>query len=152
MPSSDPIFPIGSVSDRTGIPVSALRFYEEKGLITPIRTATGQRRYRRSDLRRLSFIRISQQLGFSLSEIGEQLEKLPSNKAPTRADWKRISSSFGCKLDERIALMQRLREKLEGCIGCGCLSLGNCHLHNPDDEAARLGSGPGFLFRDGDSA
>ena len=139
---------IGFVAERTGLAVSAVRYYEEQGLVTPSRNAGGQRSFERSDIRRLSFVRIAQGLGFSISEIREALKSLPDNRTPTKADWSRISNEFGSILDARIAQMQSLREKLDGCIGCGCLSLDRCKLHNPDDRAARLGHGPRYLLGD----
>ena len=139
---------IGFVAERTGLAVSAVRYYEEQGLVTPSRNAGGQRSFERSDIRRLSFVRIAQGLGFSISEIREALKSLPDNRTPTKADWSRISNEFGSILDARIAQMQSLREKLDGCIGCGCLSLDRCKLYNPEDRAARLGQGPRYLLGD----
>lgn len=141
---------IGQLADRTGLAVSAIRFYEEKGLVAPLRNAGGQRRYDRADIRRLSFVMISQQLGFSLSEIADLFRKLPEGRTPTKADWTRISKVFRKSLDQRIETMTLLREKLDGCIGCGCLSLSNCKLYNPDDKASAKGTGPRYLL--GDSA
>lgn len=139
---------IGFVAERTGLAVSAVRYYEEQGLIRPTRNASGQRSFERSDIRRLSFVRIAQGLGFSIAEIREALASLPDNRTPTKADWERISNAFGRVLDARIAQMTALREKLDGCIGCGCLSLDRCKLYNPDDRAARLGQGPRYLLGD----
>ena len=139
---------IGQVAKRTGLAVSAIRFYEDSGLITPIRSAGGQRLFLRSDIRRLSFIAIAQQLGFSLETIREKLSSLPSSRTPTQRDWARISRQFREALDERIAILQRTRERLDGCIGCGCLSLKNCALYNPDDRASLRGSGPRYLLGD----
>ncbi len=139
---------IGEVAERTGLSVSAIRFYETRGLVEPVRNAGGQRRYRRSDIRRLSFILIAQQLGFSLEEIGTRLSGLPRGRTPTKSDWARISRAFRDALDERIEMTTRMRDRLDGCIGCGCLSLSNCALYNPDDRAARLGSGPRYLLGD----
>lgn len=139
---------IGFVAERTGLAVSAVRFYEEQGLIRPGRTASGQRSFERSDIRRLSFVRIAQGLGFSIAEIRAALASLPENRTPTKSDWERISNGFGRVLDARIAQMTALREKLDGCIGCGCLSLDRCKLYNPEDRAARLGQGPRFLLGD----
>lgn len=139
---------IGFVAGRTGLAVSAVRYYEDQGLVTPSRNAGGQRSFERSDIRRLSFVRIAQGLGFSIAEIREALKSLPDNRTPTKADWTRISNEFGRVLDARIAQMQSLREKLDGCIGCGCLSLDRCKLYNPEDRAARLGAGPRYLLGD----
>jgi len=139
---------IGYVSDRTGLPPSAIRYYEEEALVFPDRTAAGHRRYTRGDLRRLSFIMISQGLGFSIAEIREALSDLPKDRAPSKRDWARISRRFGATLDARIAQMQNLRARLDGCIGCGCLSLKSCALYNPRDRAARRGAGPRYLMGD----
>ncbi len=139
---------IGFVSERTGLPPSAIRYYEEEGLVFPDRNASGHRRYTRGDLRRLSFVMISQGLGFSIAEIREALSDLPQSRAPTKADWARISRRFGVTLDDRIARMQSLRARLDGCIGCGCLSLKTCALYNPRDRAARRGAGPRYLMGD----
>ncbi|MFV2002780.1 MAG: redox-sensitive transcriptional activator SoxR [Paracoccaceae bacterium] len=127
---------------------SAIRFYEEKGLVAPGRNSGGQRRYARADIRRLSFVMISQQLGFSLAEIGALFAGLPDNRTPTRADWTRLGRRFRHDIDARIVGLQTLREKLDGCIGCGCLSLRNCALYNPRDGAASFGAGPRYLLGD----
>jgi MerR family redox-sensitive transcriptional activator SoxR len=139
---------IGEVSDRTGVSSSALRYYETEGLIGSHRTGGQQRRYDREVLRRVSFIRIAQQLGLSLDEIREQLSSLPDERTPTKADWARLSRSWRPRLDEQIAMLTRLRDTLTDCIGCGCLSLRSCALYNPDDAAARLGAGPRYLLGD----
>lgn len=139
---------IGQLADRTGLAVSAIRFYEEKGLVAPHRNAGGQRRYERADIRRLSFVMISQQLGFSLSEIADLFRGLPEGRTPTKADWTRISRVFRKTLDQRIETMALLRDNLDGCIGCGCLSLSKCKLYNPDDKAHVKGSGPRYLMGD----
>ena len=143
-----PQLSIGQVAERTGLSVSAIRFYEERGLVAPFRNAGGQRRFRRSDIRRLSFVLIAQQLGFSLEEIVERLKGLPEGRTPTKRDWARISTSFRQVLQERIDIMKRMQERLDGCIGCGCLSLANCALYNPEDRANRLGAGPRYLLGD----
>jgi MerR family redox-sensitive transcriptional activator SoxR len=139
---------IGEVSGRTGVASSALRFYETAHLIHAHRTEGGQRRYDREVLRRVSFIRIAQQLGLSLDEIRAQLSSLPDGRTPTKADWARLSHSWRPRLDEQIAMMTRLRDTLTDCIGCGCLSLRSCALYNPDDTAGRLGAGPRYLLGD----
>lgn len=139
---------IGYVSDRTGLPQSAIRYYEDEGLVAPDRNDSGHRRYARADLRRLSFVMISQGLGFSIAEIREALSSLPEGRAPNKGDWARISQSFGAVLDERIARMQVLRQRLDGCIGCGCLSLKTCALYNKRDRVARRGAGPRYLMGD----
>ncbi len=118
----------------------------------PWRNDAGQRRFERADVRRLSFVMIAQGLGFSLSEIRAELSKLPENRTPTKADWTRISRTFQKDLDRRIAQMQALREKLDGCIGCGCLSLAKCRLYNEDDKAAKRGAGPRYLLGDSHDA
>lgn len=139
---------IGQVAERTGLAVSAIRFYEEKGLVGPDRNAGGQRRYQRADIRRLSFVMISQQLGFSLAEIQKLFRSLPDGRTPTKSDWTRIGKSFRTSLDTRIRQMEMLRDKLDGCIGCGCLSLTSCTLYNPDDRAGGRGAGPRYLLGD----
>lgn len=137
---------IGDLAVRTGLSVSAIRFYERKGLIKPDRNAGNQRRYEGSDIRRLSFILIAQQIGLSIEEIKQVMSDLPDGRTPTKADWSKISRVFRKTLDERIAMMQRMRDNLDGCIGCGCLSLKACSLYNPDDKAYRLGVGPRYVI------
>jgi MerR family redox-sensitive transcriptional activator SoxR len=137
---------IGDFAARSGVAPSALRYYEKEGLIRSTRTSGNQRRYRRSELRRVAFIRIAQQVGVSLEEIREALAALPENRTPTKADWSRLSSRWRRRLDERITLMERLREQLTGCIGCGCLSMRRCKLINPDDALAATGPGPRNLL------
>ncbi|TCP47971.1 MerR family redox-sensitive transcriptional activator SoxR [Tamaricihabitans halophyticus] len=132
---------IGQVSDRSGVPHTALRFYEDKGLVTAERSGGNQRRYPRSVLRRLAFIRAAQRVGLSLEDIRDALSMLPADHAPTKADWTRLSRSWQAELDARIDALQRLRDRLTGCVGCGCLSLRSCSLQNGDDEMARFGPG-----------
>ena len=139
---------IGDLATRTGLSVSAIRFYEKKGLITPDRNAGNQRRYVGADIRRLSFILIAQQMGLSIEQIKEVMASLPEARTPTKADWAKISRQFRATLDERIAMMQRMRDNLDGCIGCGCLSLKACTLYNPNDRAVRLGVGPRYVLSD----
>lgn len=139
---------IGKLAERTGIAVSAIRFYEDKGLIRSIRNRGGHRRFLQADIRRVSFILIAQRLGFSLADIADQLATLPDGRNPTKADWDRISRRFGTVLDQRIADLTLLRARLNGCIGCGCLSLNACALYNPDDTAAGKGNGPRYLLGD----
>ncbi len=139
---------IGDLARRTGLSVSAIRFYETKGLITPMRNAGGQRRFARADLRRISFIMIAQQLGFSLEAIGAQLALLPEGRAPTQKDWSRISRHFRADLNDRIEKLTNLRDRLDGCIGCGCLSLRKCALYNKQDRIAKKGPGPRFVIGD----
>lgn len=139
---------IGQVAARTGLSVSAIRFYETQELVHPDRNPGGQRRFRRADIRRLSFVLIAQQLGFSIEQIRGQLSSLPDQRTPTQKDWTRISKRFSGELDERIAVLVRMRERLDGCIGCGCLSLSKCALYNPEDRARRQGTGPRYLYGD----
>jgi MerR family transcriptional regulator, redox-sensitive transcriptional activator SoxR len=137
---------IGAIAQRTGLSISAIRFYEAQRLVTPTRNAGGQRRFLRSDIRRLSFVQIAQQLGFTIDQIRQQLDKLPDNRTPTQKDWARISKTFRADLDARIDMLTRMRDRLDGCIGCGCLSLENCALYNPQDKAGLSGSGPQFVL------
>ncbi|MGN9775218.1 redox-sensitive transcriptional activator SoxR [Micromonospora sp. H33] len=132
---------IGQLSERSGVAASALRYYERLGLIRAERTGGNQRRYARIELRRVAFIRISQQVGISLDEIREALDSLPASRTPTPEDWARLSRVWRDRLDERIRLLSKLRDDLDGCIGCGCLSLRRCALYNPGDTLA--GEGPG---------
>ena len=134
--------PIGELAQRTGLSVSAIRYYESKGLIEPHRTGGNQRRFFRSDIRRLSFILIAQRLGLSLEEIEAQLARLPHGRTPNARDWAAISRTIRAELDVRIAELSRARDNLDGCIGCGCLSLKKCALYNPDDALAARGPGP----------
>ena len=137
---------IGDFAARSGVAPSALRYYEREGLIRSTRTGGNQRRYERAELRRVAFIRIAQQVGVSLDEIRAALSELPENRTPTRADWARLSARWRRRLDERIALMERLRDQLTGCIGCGCLSLSRCKLVNPGDRIASRGAGAQILI------
>jgi MerR family redox-sensitive transcriptional activator SoxR len=137
---------IGALSERAGVATSALRFYEAEGLIHATRTAGDQRRYTRDTLRRVSFIRVAQQVGLRLDEIRVALESLPEHRTPTAKDWERLSTSWRPRLDAQIALLERLRDRLGGCIGCGCLSLRFCKLLNPDDQAGRRGPGPRHII------
>jgi MerR family transcriptional regulator, redox-sensitive transcriptional activator SoxR len=137
---------IGEIARRTGLSVSAIRFYEEQGLIEPVRSGGNQRRFLRSDIRRLSFILIAQKLGLALGEIKAQLATLPQGRTPNARDWEAISRAIRETLDARIAELTRTRERLDGCIGCGCLSLENCAIWNPDDRLGKDGSGPRKLI------
>jgi MerR family redox-sensitive transcriptional activator SoxR len=139
---------IGEVSSRSGVAASALRYYEERGLIGSERAGSGHRRYRRPVLRRIAFIVFAQRIGLTLDEIGDELAKLPPNRAPTRRDWSRLSRGWSSRIDERIAELERLRAGLTECIGCGCLSLDRCALSNPGDRAATLGPGPRYWIGD----
>jgi MerR family redox-sensitive transcriptional activator SoxR len=142
------LLPIGELSARTGLSVSAIRFYEARGLVAAMRSSGGQRRFLRADIRRLSFILIAQQMGLSIEEIGGLLKSLPQGRTPTLKDWDAISRSFRKTLDARIETLTRLRAKLDECIGCGCLSLKKCGLYNPGDRAARHGAGPRYIVGD----
>ena len=139
---------IGEVSRRSGVASSALRFYEERGLIESERAGSGHRRYPRPVLRRIAFIVFAQRIGLSLEEIGEELAKLPPGRAPNRRDWSRLSNGWAARIDDRIAELERLKHGLTECIGCGCLSLERCRLANPDDSAAGLGPGPRYWVGD----
>nr|WP_203710685.1 redox-sensitive transcriptional activator SoxR [Asanoa siamensis] len=138
---------IGELSARSGVAPSALRYYERLGLIRAGRTSGNQRRYDRAELRRVAFIRIAQQVGVALDEIAAALASLPDNRTPTRADWSRLSALWRTRLDERIALLEELRDDLAECIGCGCLSMQRCHLYNAGDRLAADGAGPHLLLR-----
>ena len=137
---------IGELAERSGAAPSALRFYEARGLLSSERTSGGHRVYPRSTLRRVAFVRAAQRCGLTLDEIREALDTLPSARTPTTADWGRLSRAWQSRLDQRIAELQRLRDELGECIGCGCLSLNACNLYNPGDRAAALGSGPRYLW------
>ena len=139
---------IGEVARRSGVAASALRFYEDRGLIASERAGSGHRRYPRPVLRRIAFIVFAQRIGLTLEEIGEELSKLPENRAPTRSDWAKLSRSWTARIDDRIAELQRLQAGLTECIGCGCLPLDRCELANPEDRAARLGPGPRYWIGD----
>jgi MerR family transcriptional regulator, redox-sensitive transcriptional activator SoxR len=139
---------IGELAARSGVATSALRYYEERGLIAGERTSAGHRRYPRAVARRVAFIVFAQRVGLTLEEIGAELEKLPADRVPTRRDWSALSRSWTTRIDERIAELERLRRGLTECIGCGCLSLDRCKLANPGDRAARLGPGPRYWIGD----
>ncbi len=141
-------FSVGEVAARAGVATSALRFYESNGLIHSERNAAGHRRYRADVLRRVGFIRVAQRVGLPLSEIRTALESLPEGRTPNRKDWARLASSWQPILDERIAMLEAMKEQLDGCIGCGCLSLDTCALYNPNDTAATFGPGPRYLLGD----
>ena len=140
--------PIGELARRAGVAASALRFYEAQGLISGQRSAGGRRQYPRHVLRRVAFIRAAQALGLALDDIRAALATLPEGRTPTRADWARLARGWRPVLDARIAALERLRDRLDGCIGCGCLSLKACALYNPADQAARRGSGARYLAGD----
>lgn len=133
---------------RTGLAVSAIRFYENEGLLPAERAPSGHRRFPRSVIRRVSFIMICQRLGYSLTEIARHLESLPEGRTPTDQDWSELAAAFRSDLDQRIDRLTLLRDRLDGCIGCGCLSLERCAMYNPDDAAEALGPGPRYLLGD----
>ena len=137
---------VSEVSRRSGFAASALRFYEREGLIEATRTSGGQRRYRRSTLRRLAFIRAASNVGLTLDEVRAELGRLPSGRTPTRADWQRITRHWRSRLDEQIAALERLRDGLDSCIGCGCLSLKRCAISNPRDVAGGSADAPGAVY------
>lgn len=143
---SNDVIGIGDLAARTGLSVSAIRFYEARGLIAPFRSSGNQRRFLRSDIRRLSFIRIAQAMGLSIEAISGELARLPHGRTPNAADWRKISRAMRTLLDDRIAALERTRDRLDGCIGCGCLSLKKCALYNRDDWAAGGGAGPRFVL------
>ena len=139
---------IGALSDRTGVAPSALRFYEAEGLIFSSRTEGGQRRYTRETIRRVSFVRVAKEVGLSLDEIRQALATLPDSRTPNRKDWERLSAAWRPRIDHQIRVLERLRDRLSGCIGCGCLSLQACRMLNPGDEAAARGPGPRYVLDD----
>jgi MerR family redox-sensitive transcriptional activator SoxR len=138
---------VSGVAERSRFAPSALRFYERCGLIAASRTSGGQRRYERSVLRRLAFIRAARNVGLSLDEIADALATLPAGRTPTKADWARLSHSWRARLDDQIEALTRLRDGLDSCIGCGCLSLKRCAISNPGDIAAAAGGGAAYLPR-----
>jgi MerR family redox-sensitive transcriptional activator SoxR len=144
----DDLLTIGEVAERSGLTTSAIRFYEAEGLVSSTRTPGNQRAFARHTLRRLAFIRAAQRVGLTLDDVAGALATLPPDRAPTKAQWARLSRGWRGRLDERIAELERLRDDLSTCIGCGCLSLQTCRLFNPDDEAAANGPGPRYLLGD----
>lgn len=141
-------FTVGELAARAGVATSALRFYEAHGLIRSERNSSGHRRYRADALRRVAFIRVAQRIGLSLAEVSAALQSLPSSRTPTRADWSKLSTRWLPRIDQQIAELELLRGRLDGCIGCGCLSLDTCALYNLGDRAARNGSGARYLLGD----
>ena len=141
-------FTVGEIAARAGVATSALRFYEDEGLIHSERNAAGHRRYHADVLRRVAFVRTAQLVGLSLADIREALASLPESRTPTARDWERLARTWRPRLDERIGVLVRLRDQLDECIGCGCLSLTSCGLWNPGDAAATLGDGPRYLLSD----
>lgn len=142
---------IGDLAARTGLAVSAIRFYETHGIVAPLRNAGGHRRYDRADIRRLSFVMIAQKLGFPLTQIASHLTALPADRALTQTDWTQIAAGFRAEIEARITALTTLRDTLDGCIGCGCLSLERCALYNPADKAGARGAGPRYLIGDSSS-
>ena len=140
------LLPIGALARRTGLSVSAVRFYDDKGLVPSVRSPGGTRLFPRAAIRRLSFILIAQDLGLTLTEIAAELARLPEGRTPTAKDWAAIAARFQTNLDRRIEALQRTKDRLSGCIGCGCLSLKACALYNPEDRAARRGAGPRYAL------
>lgn len=143
-----PLLTIGELSDRAGIAASALRYYEAEGLLHSTRSSGNQRRYHRDALRRVSFVRVAQEVGLSLAEIKEALASLPEERTPTEKDWAQLSASWQPRIDHQIRVLERLRDRLSACIGCGCLSLKACRIVNPDDAVAIRGPGPRYVLDD----
>lgn len=150
MESDNDLLSVGQVADRCGVAASAVRYYDELGLVRSSRTSGGQRRFERDTIRRIAFITAAQAVGRSLEEIGDALAALPDRRTPTHADWNEVATSWRPRLDEQIERLVALRDQLDACIGCGCLSLERCAMYNPTDVAASLGRGPRYLL--GDSA
>lgn len=143
---SPAVFSVGEIAERCGIAASAVRYYDDRGLIESIRTPGGQRRFQRDTIRRIAFITAAQAVGRSLDEVADALASLPDERTPTHADWNRVASAWRPRLDEQIDRLVALRDQLDACIGCGCLSLERCAMYNPSDVAARLGPGPRYLL------
>jgi MerR family redox-sensitive transcriptional activator SoxR len=139
---------VGQVAERCGIAASAVRYYDDRGLISSARSSGGQRRFERDTIRRIAFITAAQAVGRSLAEIATALETLPARRTPTHDDWNRVATTWRPRLDEQIARLEALRDQLDACIGCGCLSLERCAMYNPSDVAAQLGGGPRYLLGD----
>jgi MerR family redox-sensitive transcriptional activator SoxR len=144
----DPLISIGKMAQRTGMAVSAIRYYESEGLLQAVRSPGGSRQFARSSIRRVSFILISRQLGYTLPQIKLMMQGLPNERTPTRADWQKLGRQFSRDIDEKIERLNQLKASLSGCIGCGCLSLKACALYNPDDIAVQHGAGPRYLMGD----
>jgi MerR family redox-sensitive transcriptional activator SoxR len=142
------VLTVGELAERSGVAVSAIHFYERKGLISGWRTSGNQRRYERAALRRIALIKVAQKLGIPLAEIRRRFGSLPGDRTPNKADWSRLAGAWRAELDERIATLSRLRDRLDGCIGCGCLSVTDCPLRNPDDRLAAKGPGAHYLTGD----
>ena len=146
MSDGDDLLSVGEVADRCGLATSAVRYYDDRGLIVSTRTAGGQRRFHRDTIRRIAFITAAQAVGRSLDEVADALASLPHERTPTHADWNHVASTWRPRLDEQIDRLVALRDQLDACIGCGCLSLDRCAMYNPADIAARLGPGPRYLL------
>lgn len=144
-----PQLSIGELADRSGVAPSALRFYESQGLIEATRSEGGQRRFERETLRRVAFVRVAQEVGLTLEEIRDALHSLPEKRTPTEKDWERLSVAWRPRIDAQIRMLERLRDRLDGCIGCGCLSLRVCKLLNPDDEMGEHGPGARYIIEEG---
>ena len=145
MPANEPVLSVGELAERSGVAVSTLHYYERRGLLSAARSTGNQQRYPRAALRRVAFIRAAQQLGIGLAEIGAALAELPQQRTPTKADWTRLSHQWRGRLNEQIERLERLRDRLDSCIGCGCLSLQRCTLQNPDDYVSSRGPGAVYL-------
>lgn len=146
--SKDKLISIGDLARRTGTRVSAIRFYADKKLIPSIRASSGHRFFARHVIRRVSFILVAQSMGYSLNEVSRHLATLPESRTPTKKDWQKLSQGFVVDIDEKIETLENMKLKLDGCIGCGCLSLKTCHLYNPQDLAAKFGTGARYLLGD----
>ncbi|MDP9417385.1 MAG: redox-sensitive transcriptional activator SoxR [Actinomycetota bacterium] len=146
MPAPQELLTIGELARRSGLATSALRYYEREGLIAATRSVGGQRRFERATLRRVAFVRAAQQVGLTLDEIRAALSTLPESRTPTKEDWRRLSRSWRRRIDDRIAALERLRDNVTSCIGCGCLSLRSCRLSNPSDRAGAAGTGARYLL------
>ena len=146
MSDADDLLTVGEVAERCGLAASAVRYYDDRGLIASSRTGGGQRRFPRDTIRRIAFITAAQAVGRSLDEVADALASLPDERTPTHADWNRVASTWRPRLDEQIDRLVALRDQLDACIGCGCLSLDRCAMYNPADIAARLGPGPRYLL------
>ncbi len=144
----DPLISIGRMAQRTGMAVSAIRYYESEGLLPAVRSPGGSRQFHRSSIRRVSFILISRQLGYTLPEIKSMMQGLPDGRTPTRADWQKLGRQFSRDIDRKIDRLNQMKASLSGCIGCGCLSLKACALYNPEDTAVQHGAGPRYLMGD----
>ena len=146
--TTNTLITIGAAAKRTGATVSAIRFYESEGLLPSVRSPSGHRLFPRSSIRRISFILITQNLGYSLREIAVALDSLPDNRTPTKSDWDKLSRQFSAELEKKIAQLRELQNSLSSCIGCGCLSLKKCRLYNPQDQISSKGAGPRYLMGD----